>query len=328
MIHPFLHRSWRWLLPAVLAMACSHTPAQPAPACPPTAQVPSDAQVRDAMRDARDHGFLWRLSKDGRSSWLFGTLHVAKFAWMFPGPRVGEALTASDTIALELDVLDPDVQQRMARGMAAPAGTPPLSPVLQLRLQRQVQAECLPPQSLAGLTPEMQVASLMTLVGRRDGLDPSYGIDLFLAGWARAAKIAVVSLETPELQLKALQFGSPAEAQEFVASALDDLEAGRAAPTLARVAAVWAASDLDALRAYESWCDCLKTAADRAAMKALLDDRNPALADGIAALHAGGKQVFAAVGSLHMIGPLGLPVLMAQRGYRVERVTGTLKAAP
>jgi len=37
----------------------------------------------------------------------------------------------------------------------------------------------------------------------------------------------------------------------------------------------------------------------------------------------GGKQVFAAVGSLHMIGPMGLPALMAQRGYRVERVEFT-----
>jgi uncharacterized protein YbaP (TraB family) len=30
--------------------------------------------------------------------------------------------------------------------------------------------------------------------------------------------------------------------------------------------------------------------------------------------------VFAAVGSLHMIGPLGLPALMVQRGFRVEAV--------
>ena len=71
---------------------------------------------------------------------------------------------------------------------------------------------------------------------------------------------------------------------------------------------------------YESWCDCLKTDADRRAMRRLLDDRNPALAESIDALHGGGKQVFAAVGSLHMIGPKGLPALLAQRGYQVERI--------
>jgi uncharacterized protein YbaP (TraB family) len=30
--------------------------------------------------------------------------------------------------------------------------------------------------------------------------------------------------------------------------------------------------------------------------------------------------VFAAVGALHMTGPLGLPQLMQQRGYTVERI--------
>jgi uncharacterized protein YbaP (TraB family) len=47
---------------------------------------------------------------------------------------------------------------------------------------------------------------------------------------------------------------------------------------------------------------------------------NPGLARNIDALHAEGKRVFAAVGSLHMVGPLGLPALLRERGYKVERV--------
>jgi uncharacterized protein len=89
---------------------------------------------------------------------------------------------------------------------------------------------------------------------------------------------------------------------------------------LLRLANAWAASDLRTLQTYEAWCDCVKTPVDRAALVRLLDDRNPGLADGIAALHASGKHVFAAVGSLHMIGPIGLPALMAKRGFSVERV--------
>jgi len=306
----------RCLLPALLCGgALAQTPAD----CPPVAQMPSPGQVQSGLRNALDHGFLWRISKDGRSSWLFGTVHVARLEWMFPGPQVGQALTASDTIALELDPLDPDIQQRMAQGMSAPTAALLPEP-LQQRLQRRAQAECIAPQALAALSPEMQIATLMTLAGRRDGLDPSYGIDVFLAGWGHGQKKTVVSLETPELQLKALQLGSAAETIEFVTSALDDLDNGQARPTLKRVAQVWADSDLDMLTRYESWCDCMKTAADRSEMKRLLDERNPGLADGIAALHAGGGRVFAAVGSLHMIGPQGLPVLMAQRGYRVERI--------
>jgi uncharacterized protein YbaP (TraB family) len=53
-----------------------------------------------------------------------------------------------------------------------------------------------------------------------------------------------------------------------------------------------------------------------------LDDRNPVMADRLDRLHSSGKRVFAAVGSLHMIGSIGLPeqMQMQRRGYRVERV--------
>ena len=88
---------------------------------------------------------------------------------------------------------------------------------------------------------------------------------------------------------------------------------------LNRIAEVWTDGDYAELSRYERWCDCMRTPAERAAMKRLLDDRNPALAAAIDALHAGGKQVFAAVGSLHMIGPSGLPALLRQRGYKVEQ---------
>ena len=295
--------------------------AQTGAACPPAAPTPTPEQLQAGLRNARDHGFLWRISKDGRSSWLYGTLHVAKFDWTFPGPKVNAALRASDTIALEMDLLDPEVQRLTAAAMAAQAQAhAPLPAALQRRLERAARAECIAPQALAALAPDMQIAALTTLMGRRDGLHPSYGIDLFLAGWGRSEKRRVVSLESPELQLQALRSATPAETTRSVAAALDEIESGRARPLLRRLAQLWADGDWATLSAYESWCDCLKTSAERADLKRLLDDRNPGLADAIAALHASGQQVFAAVGSLHMIGPTGLPALLARRGYRIDPI--------
>ena len=306
---------WAAALLLVMPAALAQTPAS----CPPVAQMLAPERIQAGMRDAVDHGFLWRISKGGRASYLFGTVHVATVDWMFPGPRVVQALRSADVVALELDMLDPDIQRRMAQGMATHPGTALPEPLAQ-RLQRQVQAACLPAEALAKLSPEMQVTTLTVLAARRDGLDPSYGIDMFLAGFARGAKKAVVSLETPEQQLQLLQMQNPVETIAFVEASLSDLETGRARQTLARITKVWADSNHAELARYGEWCECRETAADRDAMKRMLDDRNPALADRIAALHTGGKQVFAAVGSLHMIGPLGLPALMAQRGYHVEKL--------
>ena len=46
--------------------------------CPPPPAPPSAETLALAQGAARDRGFLWRLEKDGRSSWLYGTLHLAR----------------------------------------------------------------------------------------------------------------------------------------------------------------------------------------------------------------------------------------------------------
>lgn len=303
------------------AAALSATPARAADestTCPPQAAVHTADRVERGMREARDRGFLWRISKDGRSSYLYGTIHAARQEWMYPGPTIVEAIRGSDTLALELDVLDPAIQQRLAASIGS-RRSDPLPPALVRRLDQRLAVECVDAATWGRFAPEFQVASLTVLAARRDGFDPSYAIDLVLAGLARDLGKPVVSLETPEAQMQALQMPTHAETIAFVDDALKDLEAGRARPMLNRIAKVWVDGNYAELSNYAKWCDCLRTRSDRAAMKRLLDDRNPGLAASIDALHVGGKQVFAAIGSLHMIGPNGLPALMKKRGYKVEQ---------
>lgn len=289
--------------------------------CPPTAQAPTPDELKALAASARDHGFLWRIVKDGRSSYLYGTVHVAQRDWALPGPTIRGALIASDTIALELDAADPEILRRLAVVMRAAPDDTPLPEALRTRLQRRAEAECLPAGMLDGLAPEVQIGLLTSIVGRTDGLDPAYGIDGTLGGLGHGAGKTVVSLETPELQLATLKMADAAQTLAFVENGLADLESGRAGPQLRRIAQIWADADFDALGNYESWCECERTELDRALMVRMLDERNPAMADSVAALHDDGHTVFAAVGSLHMVGPKGLPALMAERGYTVERVT-------
>lgn len=289
------------------------------PSCPPE-PAPFDASgIERAMRSAKDHGFLWQIRRDGRTSYLYGTIHLARAEWMFPGPRTAAALAASDTVALEIDMLDPEMGTRIAAALRARSATALPAP-LAARLERRFVVECVDAAVMRTLAPEFQIATLTVLAARRDGLHPAYAVDVVLAGIARSLDKATVSLETPELQAATLQMATPAETIEFVTAGLDELESGRARPLLVRLAKAWSNGDLAELEGYERWCDCLNTAAERDAMKRMLDDRNPALADAIAKLHGGGESVFAAVGSLHMIGPGGLPALLARRGFSVEAV--------
>ena len=285
--------------------------------CPPAAEPP--ALDASALGDHPDHGFLWRIEKGGRSSWLYGTMHVARRDWATPGSTMVSAIRASDVVALELDVLDPAIMQRMMAAMA-PRPQDAVDDALKARLLAQIKAACLPEQLLTVMSPEMAATSLVVMAARREGLDPAYAIDRSLAVVGRGLGRAVVSLETPELQIAALRSRTRAQAHESIAQTLESLETGEAAPLLRRMADVWAEGRFSELDRYEEWCMCTSTDAERSLMKRLLDERNPAMAQRIDAMHNSGKRVFAAVGSLHMIGPTGLPQLLAKRGYKVERV--------
>lgn len=294
-------------------------PASAESACPPPAIPLDPGRFQAGMRQAEDHGFLWRIAKDGRTSYLFGTLHAARQAWMFPGPRTAAALESSDVLALELDLLDENVRERLLKAATA-RPEERLPPALVARLERRMAAECVDAARLSAFVPEFQIASLATMAARREGLDPSYAIDLILALVARDHGKATASLETPEAQIAALRMTTRQATIEFVTSGLDELDAGSSGTLLTRMATAWTDGNLAELEGYERWCNCLNTAAERASMKRLLDDRNPLLAAAIDKLHAGGRSVFAAVGSLHMVGARGLPALMRERGYAVEQV--------
>ena len=291
--------------------------------CPPVAQAPSADQVQTGLREARDRGLLWRFEKDGRVGWLYGTLHVGTLAWAFPGPLVTEALHAADTVALELDMSDPAIAQAMAQaieGQRQREARWPVPPALRHRLKALALAGCLDATQMAGQPLLMQALALSVLSARQEGLDPNFGQEFALTGFARTTAKPLVSLETPQSQLDALaSAGAEAFAAEMTEAA-DELESGRARRSLARVAGFWARGDLESLSRAELVCGCVVTERDQAQMRRINDDRNPGLAAKIAALHSQGHKVFAAVGALHMTGPQALPRLLQAQGFEVQRV--------
>lgn len=289
-------------------------------ACPPPPPNPTAAQLQALQRDARDHGLLWRLQRDGRTSYLYGTLHVGRLEWVAPGPQLSAALRETDTLALELDPGDPAVQRELAAGLARRADALTLSAAQREQLKRQTEAACLPPAALSALHPLMQAMTLMLLDARWVGLEPSFGQEMLLSQAARAAGRPVVSLETVALQLGSLIPDDPGLAQARFAQALQQLQDRRTRAATQRLANVWAEGRLDELENYEAWCDCIDSPQDRDFMRRVNDDRNPAIVGAIVARHAQGQRLLAAVGALHMTGPKALPRLLQQQGFQVERV--------
>lgn len=289
--------------------------------CPPDPAPVSQADVIVGLRDATERGLLWKLTRDGHSSYLYGTIHVARRDWMFPGPHVMAAWTASDTVALELDTTDADTLARLSGVVRRPPAYPALPAALAERLRARAAAECLPMAMLDGLRHEMAAITVDVMAARRLGLYTDYGIDEFIAHFSHAQGKPVRALETPEMQGKLLVSDDPAETARSVGDVLDELEDGESAHVVDRMAADWERGDLGDFDAYPAWCDCMDSARQRAEFEELVNDRNPAMADRVAQWHAQGHSLFVAVGSLHMVGAQGLPALLQARGFTVERVS-------
>ncbi|OYU72200.1 MAG: polysaccharide biosynthesis protein GumN, partial [Burkholderiales bacterium PBB5] len=175
--------------------------------CPPTPQAPTSEQMRAGLREARDRGMLWRLEKDGQVGWLYGTLHVGKLGWAFPGPRVLAALLQAQTLALELDLGDPAFGQAMQSALAGwreRQAAHPLPADLLARVAALARAECLAGAGFDQLPALMQGLTLVAASGRRDGLDPGFAQEFILSGFAKAARKPVVALESAGQQLAAM----------------------------------------------------------------------------------------------------------------------------
>lgn len=288
--------------------ALAQTAAQPAAECPPLQAAAATA--------AADRGLLWRISRGGHSSWLFGTLHVGRAGWGSFGPKTQAALKASDTLALELDPTDPEIQAALAdagRWLELPAE-------LAQRLVRAYERACIAQAALASMHPVLQATTLTVLEARWLGLDPSHSIELALARQARAGGRKVISLESVALQKSTLVPDDAAEALKIVEQSLAQLEDRSARRVMQRLAEVWERGDLAALEDYASWCECAQTDEEKAFMRRLNDARNPGLAERIVALHGQGRRLFVAVGALHMTGEQSLTKLLAAAGFKVERV--------
>lgn len=304
-----------WLLGAGMAWAQAQ-PAAPAH-CATAASAAATPAAAPTPPDGRDRGLMWRLERSGRTSYLYGTVHVGRPAWARLGPRVAEALLASDLLALELDVSDPGVLGQFVRAL------PPLpepSAALNQRLLDAVRRECGDVASTARLPPLLRMLSLALLSARREGLDPTLGLEQLLARAAREAKRPIVSLEDAAAQAQALSPERPSDFEQQLSDLLRQIDDGSAGPLLLRLLQAWERGDVRDLADYPRWCDCLNSERERAWFSRINDVRNVTLAHRIEALHSGGQRVFAAIGVLHMTGPDALPLLLARKGFVVQQV--------
>jgi uncharacterized protein YbaP (TraB family) len=289
-------------------------------------------QAPPAVDDAADYvrkiesapprGLFYEISKDGASAFLFGTLHVGKPDF-FPLERAAtQALVHSTALAVEVDATQADKMQAAMRHYAVlPDGgqlDALLDPALQKRLRTQADALDMPHASLQAFKPWMAALTLTMGAIHKSGFDAGYATDGFLIGLAQGLDKPVTELESIDEQLGLFDAMPRADQIAFLDEVLLPIEKGTLAPDTQALVAAWLAGDTAALQrlSQKSLDESPRTGPWM--KQKLFTERNHRMAQRIERLLADGQSPFVAVGALHLVGPDGLPALLAKRGYRIK----------
>ena len=292
---------------AALALACASAPA---PSPPPPASAPTAP-------------FLWRAqAPDGLGDlFLLGSIHLGTPDSFDLGGAVAEAWERSEELVVEIDVSQVSPQEAAAatlRHGTLPAGitlADRLRPETWAALQEELARLDVPVESFARLKPWLAATRLAVLQFQHTGLEARFGIDQQMLERAGAAK-PVVALESLDSQLAMLDSLPPAVQELMLIEALE--RAPVAEQRAGHMVESWLRGDEDAL--VEVFFGEMGRPEFDVLYEKVYFERNQAMSEQLLELARDGRTRLTVLGVGHMVGPRGIPALLAAHGFRVERI--------
>lgn len=273
---------------------------------------------------ARHQGGFYRISGHGRVAYLFGTIHVGQRSFYPLAPEAERALAGADHLVVELDTRADAAFLRAVdlhgRYRAGDDLRRRLGPDTLARLRTALHAQGVSLASMAHLKPWLIANLLLGMHLEREGFRRSDGVEQVLLAQAHRRGTRVAELESADAQLALFDSMNDIESERYLRETLDGLEDGSVLRQAGRVIEAWRSGDAALLDALLPDATAGATTIADFTRRKLLGRRNPDMAAHIDTLMEKGRVIFVGVGLLHLLGANGLPALMAQRGYLVERV--------
>ena len=269
-------------------------------------------------------GTLYRVRHQGNTSYLFGTIHVGKPTFFPLEAEVTRALSRASKLVLEIDIRHPEPFRTALQkhGLYANGDSIErhLSADSMTRLQQALQEAGVTLEQVRNMKPWLVTNMLIGLDLERHGYQRSQGIEVFLLSLADAQTKAVQELETAEYQMSLFDSMSDAVQEQYLRENLAELHDGNALKKAQALIDAWESANGDALEAMMRDSLQEKSASAEFTHRVLLEKRNPEMANKIEALLRNDETTFVGVGLLHMVGETGVPTLLRQRGYEVEKL--------
>ncbi len=273
---------------------------------------------------AGDKLFMWQAESATATVTMVGSIHVGQAGFFPLADPYEKAFAAASVLAVEVDMTDPAVLQESAMLMMQKGMLPGdetlqtrLEPALYARLETYAQENNVPLAMYQKFKPGIVAMMLVMDAYQKQGFDPELGIDKHFLDAAKAAGKEIRSLETVADQLDLFLEIDDTLDDILVAEFLDQTVDIKA--ETAEMIGYWQDGDAEGLDRFLQ-SEIGDTPEMVAFYRTLLDDRNVAMADSVAAWLDGDTDIFMAVGAGHYAGENGIVALLQKRGLAVAQV--------
>lgn len=287
----------------------------------------SAALTTPTSKEVRRGGALFKIEGSGHTAFLFGTVHVGSADFFPLALPVMTALGQSSRIAIEIDASDTQAVNQLLQEYALYSNDSASAQDMPVALHQQVskllEKYRMQPTAVVRMKPWLLATVLTTEEYARHGFPKEQGVDNYLARYAKTQHKPLIGLESVEYQLSLLGNLSIADQNRFLQDTVDDLRDPVRARKALQLVALWRSGDLNGLEKLLKEMTSDDTFTGKFIQHALLDGRNPALADAIEKLLTTGadsETTFSGIGMLHLVGANSVQTLLRQRGYSVHRI--------
>ncbi|HEX8029145.1 MAG TPA: TraB/GumN family protein [Vicinamibacterales bacterium] len=272
------------------------------------------------LRAQTGKSFMWKVEGEGGNiAYLLGSLHVLTPEWYPLNATINNAFTGSRILIEELlldEASDPTaMMSAMMKAMLTDGRTldQVISPQLYADVKRRAEQTGMPMMAIQRMKPWLVAITLMAPTLQNAGFTPELGVDRHFYDRAQTSGMKVQGLETLAYQLDRFDQMSPKLQEEMLKSTIEDLD--KEVAGIKDMAKAWGTGDVVAME--KMMLDGLKQSPELYTL--LLVERNNNWMPHVEACVKQNSGCFIVVGAAHLVGPDGLPAMLAKKGYRVTQ---------
>jgi uncharacterized protein len=268
---------------------------------------------------AQEKSFLWKVSRDEKSVYLLGSIHYLRKENFPLRKNILDALDSSKRLVLEIDLNSASAAsaQRLTVEKALYRDGTILSQNIEqetYRLAAQRAAQLgIDMQVLNPMKPWFVALTMMAVKFQQLGLDPSLGVDRYLAARAKDGGKPTSGLETLEFQIGLLNQLSKRDQELMLRETVAELDL--LDQNFTEIVQSWLKGDGASLEAL--LLASMKEYPDL--HQKIIVDRNRRWLTQIETMIAQGDHAMVVVGAAHLVGQDGVIAMLKTRGYKLEQ---------